>query len=377
VGDADLEYSLGIQYTDGPTAGFGGPDAFGYSWIDSDAIGGPVYDWYDISGVGEVVELSDLGPFPLGFGFSYYGEIFSTINVGPPGWLSFISVSGTHSNQPIPDALEPNNMLAPFWDDLHPGFGGTIYYYADAGSGRFIVQWDAVVHFPDGPPETFQAILNADGSIVYQYHTVALDSGCTVGIENAAGTDGLEVMYNSGGYLHDGLAIRFAVEPSLAWLTVAPPSGTVEPLGDAVLDVTMDATNLVEGIYYADVSFTTNDPGNPVVVVPVTLTVTPETGIGDELPRAAIFFGAVPNPFNPTTSLHFNLPRDSYVDMKIYDVAGRLVRSLVSGARLAGANEVRWNGTDSGGHAVASGTYFARLVIDDEQVEIKTLTLVR
>ena len=267
-------------------------------------------------------------------------------------------------------------MLAPFWDDLNSNFGGTIYYFADTGNDRFIVQWDAVVHFPDGPPETFQAILNADGSVIYQYHTVALDTGCTVGIENAAGDDGLQVMHNAGGYLHDGLAIRFAVEPSLAWLSVAPSAGTVEPLGAAVLDVTMDASNLTEGVYYANVSLATNDPSNPVVVVPVTLTVTPVTGIGDEQPRGVVFFGAVPNPFNPMTSLRFSLPRDGYVDLKIYDVAGRLVRTLASGSRPAGANDVRWNGTDDTNHAVASGTYFARLVVDDE-VEIKTLTLVR
>jgi hypothetical protein len=138
----------------------------------------------------------------------------------------------------------------------------------------------------------------------------------------------------------------------------------------------MNATNLEAGVYYADVSFATNDPGNPGVVVPVTLTVGPMTGIGDELPQGVAFSGAVPNPFNPMTSLHFNLPSDSHVDLKIYDVAGRLVRSLASGSRPAGANKVRWNGTDDAGHAVASGTYFARLVVDD-QVEIKSLTLVR
>ncbi|MCK5595977.1 MAG: hypothetical protein KAJ04_00890, partial [Candidatus Eisenbacteria sp.] len=361
VGDADLEYSVSIQYQDGPVTGFGGPDGFGYSWVDSDYTGGPVYDWQDISGVGEVVggEDNNFGPFPLGFDFSYYGEIFNSIRVGTKGWLSFTSASGTYTNQPIPTALEPNNMLAPFWDDLNSNFGGTIYYYADAGNDRFIVQWDAVIHFPDGPPETFQAILNADGSIVYQYHTVAVDDVCTVGIENAAGDDGLQVIYNAGGYLHDGLAIRFAVEPSLAWLSVAPSSGTIEPQGDVLIDVTMNATNLEEGVYYADVSFATNDPGNPVVVVPVTLTVTPGTGIGDELPRTAVFFGAVPNPFNPMTSLHFDLPRDSRVELKVYDVAGHLVRSLVSETRPAGANSVRWNGRDNADHAVASGTYFA------------------
>jgi hypothetical protein len=102
----------------------------------------------------------------------------------------------------------------------------------------------------------------------------------------------------------------------------------------------------------------------------------PPTGVGDELTRAAIFFGAVPNPFNPMTSLHFSLPRDSHVDLKIYDVVGHLVRTLVSGSRPAGDNKVRWNGTDNSDRAVASGTYFARLIVEDE-VEIKSLTLVR
>jgi len=89
-----------------------------------------------------------------------------------------------------------------------------------------------------------------------------------------------------------------------------------------------------------------------------------------------VFFGAVPNPFNPATSLHFSLPRESHVDLEVYDVAGRLVRTLVSESRPAGPNEVHWNGKDNAGHDIASGTYFARLVVD-EQVEIKSLTLVR
>ena len=376
IGDADLEYSLSIEYQ-GTAAGFGGPDGFGYSWVDSDAVGGPVYDWYDIAGVGDVVGAGgDFGPFPLGFGFSYYGELFDSVRVGTKGWVSFTSSSGSYNNQPIPTASEPNNVLAPFWDDLNPNFGGTVYYYADAGNARFIIQWDGVWHFPSGPAETFQVILNANGSIIYQYHTVSSDGGCTVGIENADGTDGLQVRYNTAGYLHDGLAIRFSVAPGMSWLSVAPASGTIAPAGDDLLDLTMDATGLPEGDYYANVSLTTNDPANPTIVVPVTMTVAPLTGIGDELPRGVVFFGAVPNPFNPSTSLQFSLPRESHVDLKMYDVAGHLVRSLTSGTMPAGANSVRWNGMDDTGHAVASGTYFARLVVDD-QVEIKSVTIVR
>jgi len=377
VGEADLSYSVAIEYTDGATAGFGGPDAFGYSWIDSDAVGGPVYNWCDISGVGEVVQLTDLGPFPLGFSFSYYGELYTTVNVGPCGWLSFTSTSGSFNNMPIPDATAPDNILAAFWDDLNPNFGGTIYRYQDTANSRFIVQWDGVWHLPSGPAETFQVIVNADGSIVYQYNTVSYDGNCTVGIENADATDGLEVVYNSGGYLHDGLAIRFAVDPGMAWLTVAPPSGSVEPLEEDDLDVTMDAANLVEGVYYAEITINSNDPDETQVIVPVTLTVTPDTGIEDEVVAGAIFFGAVPNPFGPLTDLHFSLPAAAEVELKVYDVAGRLVRSLVDGPRPGGMNEVRWNGRDENGHEVASGTYFARLVVDELQSEVRPLTLLR
>ncbi|MEE8572513.1 MAG: S8 family serine peptidase, partial [Gemmatimonadota bacterium] len=406
TGEADLEYSVATQYQGGPlnlravadapyhelakgepdiytgdppVTGAGGPDGYGYTWIDSDEPGGPVYDWVEISSIGDVVGSGDdenWGPFALGFNFPYYGQVFNSIRVCTNGWLSFTSMDTDHTNQVIPTAAEPNNLLAPYWDDLAPNVGGTIYYYADVANHRFIVQWDAVDRGTGGYPETFEVILNANGSIVYQYETVTLSSSCTVGIENDSGTDGLQVLFNNAGYLHSGLAIRLGVELEANWLGVSPSSGTLAPLGDVGLDVTMNATGLTEGDYYADIVLTTNDPVNPVLTVPVVMTVTSGTGIGDEVSERAVFFGAVPNPFNPMTSLHFSLPSGSHVDLKIYDVAGHLVRSLVSESRAAGLNTVSWNGKDDSQHAVASGTYFARLIVDD-QVEIKTLTLVR
>jgi flagellar hook assembly protein FlgD len=84
----------------------------------------------------------------------------------------------------------------------------------------------------------------------------------------------------------------------------------------------------------------------------------------------------VPNPFNPSTDILFSLPRDADVDLRIYDVAGRLVKTLVAARRPAGAHRERWDGRDDAGRGAASGVYFVRLRADGA-TEIKPMTLVR
>jgi flagellar hook assembly protein FlgD len=73
-----------------------------------------------------------------------------------------------------------------------------------------------------------------------------------------------------------------------------------------------------------------------------------------------------PNPFNPTTVISFDLARDSHVSLKIYDVAGRLVRGLANEKMVAGfGKQVKWDGFDDSGNRVSSGVYFYRLVAGD------------
>lgn len=70
----------------------------------------------------------------------------------------------------------------------------------------------------------------------------------------------------------------------------------------------------------------------------------------------------VPNPFNPTTTIRFNLALDDHVSLQIYDVAGRLVRTLLDQEMLRGWNHrVVWDGLDEEGTSVSSGIYFCRL----------------
>jgi len=80
-----------------------------------------------------------------------------------------------------------------------------------------------------------------------------------------------------------------------------------------------------------------------------------------DVPVAAHLLGNVPNPFNPATEVRFILPVDQSVQLAVYDVSGRLVKTLVDEVRPAGDNIARWDGTDRLNRAVASGTYFARL----------------
>ncbi|MFQ5511848.1 MAG: FlgD immunoglobulin-like domain containing protein [Candidatus Krumholzibacteriia bacterium] len=92
------------------------------------------------------------------------------------------------------------------------------------------------------------------------------------------------------------------------------------------------------------------------------------TGIGDT-PRAPARFALyqnVPNPFNPTTAIVFDVPSGgAHVTLAVYDVAGRLVRTLVNEPTTAGTKRVTWDGRNRSGGRVASGVYFYRMRAGD------------
>lgn len=75
-----------------------------------------------------------------------------------------------------------------------------------------------------------------------------------------------------------------------------------------------------------------------------------------------------PNPFNPTTTIDFQLQSAGKVNLSIYDVSGRLVRNLADGVLSAGSHKLLWDGLDDSGHELASGTYFYQLRVNGEAV---------
>ena len=94
------------------------------------------------------------------------------------------------------------------------------------------------------------------------------------------------------------------------------------------------------------------------------------------LPKATRLASIYPNPFNPSTTITFDLAKDGQVELAIFDVRGRLVSVVESGHMTAGRHQVIWHGQDRDGREVSSDVYFCRLVADSE-TQTRKLLLIR
>ena len=68
-------------------------------------------------------------------------------------------------------------------------------------------------------------------------------------------------------------------------------------------------------------------------------------------------YKAYPNPFNPVTTLRYDLPEAAMVNITIYDMMGRQINTLVSGPQNAGYKSIQWNATNNQGQPVSAGVY--------------------
>lgn len=102
-------------------------------------------------------------------------------------------------------------------------------------------------------------------------------------------------------------------------------------------------------------------------------TVTPVDDPAATVPRATRLAGIYPNPFNPATTIAFDLATDSQVELAIFDVRGGLVQIVESRPYAAGRHQAIWNGTDRDGRGLPSGTYFCRFVAGKHTQTMKLL----
>ena len=79
------------------------------------------------------------------------------------------------------------------------------------------------------------------------------------------------------------------------------------------------------------------------------------------IPQKFVLHSAYPNPFNPITTLRYDLPEQSHVTIVIYDMLGRQVRTLINQTQDAGYKSVQWDATDSFGKSVSAGVYLYQI----------------
>ncbi len=199
--EKEVAFKPSKVFTRFPFQSHGGPNPYGYTWLDSDTAGGPTYSWIEISSIGTAVQDTEwkaplwpkddatAGPYYLGFEFVYMGNTYDSIYIGTNGILSFteseLTRDGYFHYGWIPH-LKFTNALAPLHTDLNlntaDNGGGEVYYWTNSADS-FIVEYHNVkpyvsTYTPDAV--NFEVILiKTDSSITYQYKTVTTPNSYT------------------------------------------------------------------------------------------------------------------------------------------------------------------------------------------------------
>lgn len=245
--------------------GQGGPDSFGYSWIDSDEAGGPAYEWNDISETGIlVVGLHDdnlVGPFEMDFDFPFYGQTKNQFWINSNGSIGFNNQVIQFANGPIPTNSNYTDFIAWFWDDLTIDTANTRVYFRNFAE-KTIAQFNKMVHYPGSASYiTAQVVMMGNGAINIRYKLISEDfavNTATIGLQSSNPQLGLQVVYNEA-YLHPEMAIRFNLNRNFI-TSVSPASLVLAPGTQETIWITYNSTGYETGSYEQDLTCLTSHP---------------------------------------------------------------------------------------------------------------------
>jgi hypothetical protein len=255
--------------------GQGGPDPFGYRWIDSFEPNGPQYVWNDITTnpnseniTANFTPNKDDGyqTVPLGITFPFYGTNYTTAYLSTNGFLSFTALTNSYlTNAAIPSTALPNAIIAPFWDDLDGRTQGTVHVLRE--TNKVTIQFTNWQKYNAQGSLTFQLVLFSSGRIMIYYNTMnATLNSATVGIENATGTVGLQVVFNAN-YVQNNMALKIEAAPE--WLLANTYSGMLYNGNSVAIRLTFKAEDFPMGNYSMDMVITSNSPTTPTITVPI------------------------------------------------------------------------------------------------------------
>jgi hypothetical protein len=279
-GGLPLGYSLSVT----------GASSVAYTAVNSTQPGGPVFSWKDISGIGTEISSTFTalaapknakdegiaGPINLGFTFPFFNgaqspALFTQLYVSPNGFISFSPFSGdTSVNTVFPSASAPSNCIAFFWRDLDLTSAGKIYTSTDPINGTVTIQFQAVPFKSSSSTVTCQLMLKTTGEILVQYRSMSVSNTCTVGVQNAARTQGATVVFN-GAYLQANFAVRLT---PTAWFGLSANSGFAASSGTDTVFASFNPGTLGYGTNRATLLVSTTDPAHPLFALPVELDLT-------------------------------------------------------------------------------------------------------
>jgi hypothetical protein len=264
---------------------------------------------------------------------------YTTIKYNASGeqqWVSFYNGPGNSGDAACALALDEagNVYVTGSSDGGATGIDYATIKYDSSGEQQWVARYDGPVSGPDIDYATALA-LNGAGNV------------CVTGYGSGVGT------------VTDYATIKYSASGQQLWVSRynGPGNGYEEAAAlavDGAGDVMVTGVSLGIGTSY-DYATIKYSGGNLANWMPVETTV-----FGQPLPQEFALHQNYPNPFNASTAISYELRAASFVSLKVYDTAGRLVTELVNGWREAGAHEVIFDGSN-----LASGVYLYRLTAGD------------
>jgi parallel beta-helix repeat protein len=179
---------------------------------------------------------------------------------------------------------------------------------------------------------------------------------------------------NNDGVISGSIDRTVSNVPYFPWMYCQPLAGNISPGSEMDVTVTFDASDLNDVAFLADLVIQSNDPDNPLTLIPVSLTVEPSAINTDQLlgvPKDYKLSQNFPNPFNPNTIINYELPISNFVELTIYNLLGQKVATLINEHKKAGYHQIEWDASE-----FASGAYYFHLKTGNFQ-DVKKMVLLR
>ena len=206
----------------------GGPDAFGYVFFDQAEPECP-FQYIDIAGTGAAQNHADDQNTTVVLGgpaFDFYATSYTQVAFDSNGYLQLGTPTPADftNDCPVPNTTDPDNLIAPYWDDFNPAEANAdddyFQYFANCPRpSRFpgvpgcnVFQWRTCFFGSScgGVQQDLEVILYDTWDIVYQYQqTTQTGTSASIGIENSDASIGLGYSCNTGGAVGPGSAVCF------------------------------------------------------------------------------------------------------------------------------------------------------------------------